>query len=232
MLEPLRIGVISESMSWEGTDPEIKESFLATLKRLRALGFKTSETSIPLFKESGAIWITLVVQSTHAMMDSCGDGYWHGGRYNPEYNEHIGRARKEMADRYPPLLKGSMLIGRHLREEYYSVFHSMSQNLRSRLRENIDEALEMFDLLATPTMIVKPPKLKDEITFSESLSRGVLLLSNTEAFNLSGHPAITIPCGMRSGFPVGLQLIGKHLDESTLFKTARVFENTFEWKKL
>jgi amidase len=125
-----------------------------------------------------------------------------------------------------------MLIGRYLREEYYSSFHSMAQNLRNKLRDDIDEALKHVDLLATPTMIVKPPKLKEKITFSESLTRGVLLLNNTEAFNLTGHPAITLPCGMRGGFPVGLQLIGKHLDEATLFKVARHFEEKFNWREL
>ena len=90
----------------------------------------------------------------------------------------------------------------------------------------------MWTYLATPTMIVKPPKLKEKITFSESLTRGVLLLNNTEAFNLTGHPAITIPCGMRGNFPVGLQLIGKRLDETTLFKIARRFESSLDWREL
>jgi amidase len=230
--ENFRIGSMKESVSWNETDPEIKESFDATLGRLEALGIKTSEVSVPLFKDSGAIWITIVVQSTHAMFDSCGGGYWNAGRYNPEWNEHIGRARKEMADLYPPLLKGSMLIGRYLREEYFSSFHSMAQNLRNKLRDDIDNALEHVDVLATPTMIVKPPKLKEKITFSESLKRGVLLLNNTEGFNLTGHPAITIPCGMRGGFPVGLQLIGKHLDDRKLFRVARQFERAFNWREL
>ncbi|MDA4129542.1 MAG: amidase family protein [Thaumarchaeota archaeon] len=230
--ESFRIGFVTESVTWEATDPEIKECFQAALGRLRTLGAKISEVSIPLFKESGSIWITIVVQSTHAMFDSCGGGYWNGGQYSPEWNEHIGRARKERADLYPPLLKGSMLIGRYLREEYYSIFHSMAQNLRNKLRDDVDAALEQVDILATPTMIVKPPKLKEKITFSESLNRGVLLLNNTEGFNLTGHPAITIPCGMRGGLPVGLQLIGKRLDEAMLFRIARLFERRFNWREL
>ena len=230
--ENLRVGAIKESVAWEQTDPEIKEAFGATMERLATLGMKTSELSVPLFKDSGAIWITIVVQSTNAMFDSCGSGYWTGGRYIPEWNEHIGKARKEKADLYPPLLKGSMLVGRYFREEYYSSFHSMAQNLRNQLRDDINSALEQVDVLATPTMIVKPPKLKEKITFSESLTRGVLLLNNTEAFNLTGHPAITIPCGMRGGFPIGLQLIGKHLDESKLFRVARQFDRAFNWREL
>jgi amidase len=228
----IKIGTIKESYTWAETDVEIKECFLSTITRLQSLGADISETSIPLFTSSGAIWITIAVQSIHAMFDSSGDGYWRGGRYSPEWNEYVGESRKHRADKFPPLLKGSMLIGRYLREEYHSVYHSMAQNLRSRLRDEIDRALLDSDVLATPTIIVKPPKLKEKITFAESLKRGVLLLNNTTAFNLSGHPALTIPCGTRGGFPVGLQIIGKRLDEATLFKVARMFETRFSWREL
>jgi amidase len=230
--ENLRIGIIPESYSWEAMDPEIKECFLTSLDKLTSAGnFKTGNASMPLFQWSGAIWITIAIQSTHAMYDSSGDGYWHGGRYNPSWNEYIGKKRKEMSDKFPPLLKGSMLMGRYLREEYSSVFHSLAQNMRAKLFQEVEEALSAFDVLATPTAIVKPPKLKANITFEESLRHGVLLLNNTQAFNLTGHPAISIPCGIRGGFPVGLQLISKCLDESTLFQVASHFEKQFNWRE-
>jgi amidase len=125
-----------------------------------------------------------------------------------------------------------MIAGRLLREDYFSSYHSKAQNLRNLLRSKIDEALERFDLLVTPTMIVKPPKLKKRITFAESLERGVLLLNNTTAFNLTGHPAMTIPCGVRGGFPVGMQLIGKHFGELQLFRVAKAFESKYNWREL
>ncbi|SRR5579875_24273 len=232
-IQGIRIGAIKESLSWPETDPEIKGCFTDTLERLERQGAVCEVISIPLFAISGAIWITAVVQATHAMYDSSGEGYWHGGEYNPEWNSHIGRARKELADKMTPLLKCAMIAGRYLREDYFSTYHSKAQNLRNLLREKIDEELSKYDLLATPTMIVKPPRLKlQDITFAESLRRGVLLLNNTTAFNLSGHPAITIPCGSRGGFPVGLQLIGKHFQEMMLFRVAKSFESEYDWRKL
>ena len=230
-IEGVKIGVIKESLDWKETDPEIKECFFDAIAKLKMPGATSEEISIPLFEISGAIWITAVVHSTHAMYDSSGEGYWHGGEYNPEWNAHIGRTRTELADRMPPLLKCAMIAGRYLREEYHSQYHSKAQNLRNLLRNKIDEALTTFDLLATPTMIVKPPKLKLEgITFAESLRRGVLLLNNTTAFNLSGHPVISLPCGSRGGFPVGLQLIGRYFDEALLFRAAKSFESKFDWR--
>ena len=227
----VKVGVVNESLDWKETDPEIKECFLEAVDRLGHLCSSVEQFSMPIFKASGAIWITAVVHSTHAMYDSSGEGYWHGGQYNPKWNEHIGKARKEMANEMPPLLKCSMISGRYMREEYFSTYHSKAQNLRNLLREEIDESLSKYDLLATPTLIVKPPRLKEKISFEESLRRGVLLLTNTTAFNLSGHPAISIPCGMRGGFPVGLQLIGRHYEESLLFKTAQAFESDLNAKR-
>ncbi len=226
----IKIGVIKESITWEQIDPEIKECFLSAIEKLRQLGSIVNEVSIPTFQSSGAVWLTLLVQSTHAMFDSCGEGYWHEGRYNPEWNRHIGKARMELAHQFPPLLKCAMIAGRYLREEYFSEFHSKAQNLRNLLKSEIDHGFARFDVMATPTMIVKPPKLEENITFAKSLKRGVLLLNNTIAFNLSGHPAITIPCGLRGDLPVGLQLIGKNFDESALFKVAKAFETAFNWK--
>jgi amidase len=59
-----------------------------------------------------------------------------------------------------------------------------------------------------------------------------MLSNNTQPFNMTGNPAITVPCAMRGGLPVGFQLIAKHWNESLLFRVAKAFEKNFEWKKL
>ena len=105
-------------------------------------------------------------------------------------------------------------------------------NLKNVLDLEMEEALEKFDVLACPTNIVKPPLLKDKIEFAEISRRGFMLSSNTQPFNMTGNPAITVPCGMRGGFPVALQLVARHWKESTLFKVGRAFEKNFNWKKL
>jgi amidase len=79
---------------------------------------------------------------------------------------------------------------------------------------------------------VKPPRLKDKIEFAEINRRGFMLSSNTQPFNLTGNPAITVPCGMRGGLPVALQLVARHWNDSLLFKVARAFEKNFDWKTL
>ena len=49
---------------------------------------------------------------------------------------------------------------------------------------------------------------------------------------VSGHPALTIPCGMNNGLPVGLMLIGRHFDEATIYRAAHAYEQSVDWKTL
>ncbi len=231
-IDGLRVGVIRETLAWDGADPEILECFGVATQKLEELGAKCSEVSIPSIEITPAIRIATLVHATDAMIDSCGEGYWHGGEYNPAWNEFLGRAKSTMADYLPPLLKSTLILGRYLRTEFYSTYHSKAMNLKNVLDSEVENAFGKFDVLACPTNIVKPPRLKDKIEFAEINRRGFMLSSNTQPFNMTGNPAITLPCGMRGGLPVALQLVAKHWNESLLFKVARAFEKNFDWKTL
>ena len=56
--------------------------------------------------------------------------------------------------------------------------------------------------------------------------------ANTFPFNLTNHPAMAIPCGMSEGLPLSLMLIGKHFDESTIYRAAHGFQEGTDWKKM
>ena len=64
------------------------------------------------------------------------------------------------------------------------------------------------------------------------IMRAFEMLPNTAPFDVTGHPAITLPCGMSDGLPVGLMLIGKHWHESTIYKAADAYECSHDWKKV
>jgi amidase len=58
------------------------------------------------------------------------------------------------------------------------------------------------------------------------------MLPNTAPFDATGHPAMSLPCGMSDGLPVGLMLIGKHFDEYTIYRAAAAFEGAADWKAM
>jgi amidase len=119
----------------------------------------------------------------------------------------------------------------YLREKYHQRYYCKAQNLRRLLAENVDERLGEVDLIATPTTAMKPYKLKEEMNFQELAERGTAIVDNTCPFNITGHPAISIPCGMRLGLPVGLQLVGRYWEESVLFRAGYAFEQSVNWKE-
>ena len=201
--------------------------------KIRRVRRKCSEVSIPSIELTPAIRIATLMHATDAMIDSCGEGYWHGGEYNPAWNEFLGRAKIHDGRLFSSPAEEYSSSGQILADGVLQRVPFEGDELEERARRVKWRRLSKnFDVLACPTNIVKPPLLKDKIEFAEINRRGFMLSSNTQPFNMTGNPAITIPCGMRGGLPVAFQLIAKHWKESTLFKVSRAFEKNFDWKKL
>jgi amidase len=66
----------------------------------------------------------------------------------------------------------------------------------------------------------------------EVVQRAFEMLANTCPFDVTGHPAMSVPCGLVDGLPVGMMLIGKHWDEGTIYRGAYAFEQLGDWKKM
>ena len=64
------------------------------------------------------------------------------------------------------------------------------------------------------------------------IQRAFEMIPNTASFDATGHPAISIPCGMGDGLPIGLMIIGRHYDESTIYRAAAAFEKAGDWKNM
>ena len=58
------------------------------------------------------------------------------------------------------------------------------------------------------------------------------MLPNTSPFDVTGHPAMSIPCGMSNGLPVGMMLVGRHWHESTIYQAAAAFERAGDWRQM
>jgi len=82
----------------------------------------------------------------------------------------------------------------------------------------------MPTLPITATKLPAPNAPKREI-----YDRALEMLGNTSPFDLTGHPAMSIPCGMIDGLPVGLMLVGRHLNEPVIYQAAQAFEKIGDW---
>ncbi len=108
-----------------------------------------------------------------------------------------------------------------------------AQRLRAALTHDLARMFEQVDMLVTPTVPIPAPKLDagpGEIGAPTGVLRGTLRRL-TQPFNVTGHPAVTLPCGFsRGGLPIGLQLTARPFDEARLLNLAYAYEQSTPWK--
>jgi amidase len=93
------------------------------------------------------------------------------------------------------------------------------------LRAAYDEALSRFDVLVMPTTpILASPIPGSDAPLEEYLARALEMMANTAAFDVTGHPACSVPAGLVDGLPVGMMIVGRHLDDATVLRVAHTFE--------
>ncbi len=227
----LRIAVIKESLEWTEAESDVNEATRAALGELEAQGASVGEISLPWWKDTGPVLHGVLCHSASAMVESDLEGYWRGGRCDPGWQEAFGKARRAGSDGFPTLLKVWMVAGKYLRRRYCSVYYSKAQNLRLTLIENMDRALREADVLVTPTTPMKAIELTGAVKDGSWRGRGAINMNrNTCPSNLTGHPALSVPCGFgRNGLPIGLQLMGRRWDEGTLLRTAYTYAGETEF---
>jgi amidase len=226
-LRGLRIGVIEEALAPVGCTADVLESFEAAKEQLTELGATIESVSVPLWPDSMAIAMGVLTFGLQAMVASGGQGVGHLGRIDVEkLATNVAQTRLGTAD-LPPMLKTQLITAEYLRDAYLGVHFGRAQNLRLELRRQIDEVLKGVDVLVMPTM----PKVAFELLSERASAKtmrerlGGQMVGNTAALDLSGHPALTVPCGLgEHGLPVGLQIVGRHLDEYRLYEVGSAFE--------
>jgi amidase len=125
-----------------------------------------------------------------------------------------------------------LLLGEYMHRNYHNRYHAKAQNLRGLLRSAYNTVLADYDLMVMPTIPfpatrIPPPDAPRETYVDAALN----MQQNTCPFDVSGHPALTIPCAKIDGLPIGLMLVGKHFDEPSLIRAAEAFEKATEWQK-
>ena len=178
-----------------------------------------------------------VIVKTHqgaAEMMLKGHGVGHNvpGYYPVAMQEAFARGFDTRLDDASDTVKLVLLLGEYLNRHYHNRYHSKAQNLRVPLTHAYDAALAPVDVLVMPTnpftaTEIPPPDAAREVAVDRALN----MQANTCPFDVSGHPAFTIPCGFADGLPVGLMLVGRRFEEATLIRLASAFEASGYWRQ-
>jgi len=198
----LRVGV-PRAYFCEILDDEVRARFEETLDALRAAGASVDEkTEIPHAKHIAPIYLHIVLADAAA---------------------YHATTLESMPERYTAPVRLRLEMGRYVLAEDYV----RAQNGRELLRREVDAALAGHDALVLPTLpIPAPPLGVDSVKVGPSLEPvRNMMLRLTQLFNLTGHPAIAIPCGRTSdGLPCSVQLVGAHRRTEALLRAALACE--------
>src|SRR5216683_2927521 len=139
--------------------------------------------------------------------------------------EAYARGRITRADDLSDTVKLVVLLGQYMQDRYHGRYYAKAQNLASILTKAYNDALQTVDLLVMPTLPMKATRIPPaDSPREERVARALEMIANTCPFDVTGHPAMTIPCGLSSGLPVGMMLVGKKWNEATVLRAAHAFE--------
>ncbi|HUF44592.1 MAG TPA: amidase [Aestuariivirgaceae bacterium] len=229
----LRIGVVKEGFGHPVSEAEVDAKVRQAAAVLKKLGATVDEVSIPMHLSGPAIWTPIAVEGlTNQMMKGNGMGTGWKGMYTTSLLDHHANWRSR-ADELSDTLKICMFIGQYFLRHHRGHYYAKSQNLSRRLKETYDAMLQPYDLLLMPTTPMKATPLPPpDASLELYCQRAFEMLPNTAPFDVTGHPAMSVPCGMIDGLPAGMMLIGRHYEEGTIYRAAAAFEQAGDWKRM
>jgi aspartyl-tRNA(Asn)/glutamyl-tRNA(Gln) amidotransferase subunit A len=219
----LRIGLPKEYFI-DGVDPEVKAAVNAAIKKLESLGAEITDISLPHTECGVATYYILAPAEASANLARFdGVRYGHRSTQAEDILDHYFRSRGEG---FGPEVKRRILLGTYvLSSGYYDAYYLKAQRARTLIRQDFTSAFERVDVILSPTTPTPAHKLGE---FKDNPLLAYLEDVFTVPVNLAGLPAISVPCGTAhqdgSDLPVGLQLIGRPLDEATVLRTAHAYE--------
>ncbi|QYJ14974.1 Amidase [Rubrobacter xylanophilus DSM 9941] len=229
----MRIGVVREGFGLPGlSEEDVDETVRKAAETFRELGVEVEEISIPLHRDGIHIWNAIAIEgATELMVRGNGMGTNWEGHYSTSLLDAYWRGRTALPGELSETVKLTMLTGQYMREAYGGRYYAKAQNLARTLRAAYDAALEEVDLLLMPTLPMKAtPIPAPDAPREEVVARALEMIPNTAPFDVSGHPAMNVPCGASEGLPVGMMLVGKKWAEETVLRAAHAFEQTGSYR--
>jgi aspartyl-tRNA(Asn)/glutamyl-tRNA(Gln) amidotransferase subunit A len=202
----LRIGVPREYFE-APLDPQVSQAVWSAIGVLEDMGAEVTEVAFPMFRHAQAISTAILMAEAAAY--------------------HRDLLARDGAKLYPPVrlrLEAGLFIT--------AADYLRAQQARTLFDRQARQLLEQVDLLAGPTEPVTAPiLLATEVQVGEhTLGTTAALTQYTRPYNITGFPAISIPCGFSdAGLPIGLQLAGRPFDESTVLRAAHAYEQATDW---
>ncbi|CAD5900759.1 glutamyl-tRNA(Gln) amidotransferase (subunit A) [Carnobacterium maltaromaticum] len=224
-IKGMKIGVPKEYLQ-EGIDEEIKKSVLAAIDTYKELGATVEEVSLPHSKYGIAVYYIIASSEASSNLQRF-DGVRYGYR-SPEAESLEELYVMSRSEGFGMEVKRRIMLGTFsLSSGYYDAYFKKAGQVRTLIKQDFANVFEDYDLILGPTTPTTAFNLGENMDDPLTMYMNDIL---TVPVNLAGVPAISIPCGFaENGMPIGLQLIGKHFDEETIYKAAYAFEQATDF---
>jgi len=215
----MKIGVPKEY--FENVDQKISKIIWDAIKKLEYLGASYKEVSLPNTKYSlASYYIIAMAESSTNLAKYCGMRYGMHQTLQGNFDEYFSAVREKG---FGEEAKRRIILGTFARMAgWRDAYYLKALKVRTKVIEDFKQAFKKFDVLAAPTMPVIAPKFS-EIEKLEPIEVYMMDIL-TVAPNLAGIPMISVPCGLVDKMPVGLHLMGDHLQEGKIIQAAHAFE--------
>lgn len=208
------------------SEPEVDDAVREAAHAFDRLGAQVEPVSIPLHRDGSHIWDVLGMEGAVALMvagNAMGTNW--KGYYTTSLLEAFGRGRTSQADLLPDTVKVVIYLGQYIANRYHGRYYARARNIARTLADAYDDALRDFDLLALPTYPTRATRIPaPDASREERLAAAWAADPNTSPFNVTGHPAMNVPCAMADGLPIGMMLVGRIGEDATVLRAAHAFE--------
>ncbi|MEW8969318.1 MAG: Asp-tRNA(Asn)/Glu-tRNA(Gln) amidotransferase subunit GatA [Mesobacillus sp.] len=225
-IKGLRIAVPKEYLG-EGVSEEVRKSVMDALVVLERLGATWEEVSLPHSKYALATYYLLSSSEASANLARF-DGVRYGYR-SPNSENLLDMYKMTREEGFGEEVKRRIMLGTFaLSSGYYDAYYKKAQKVRTLIKQDFEKVFEQYDIIVGPTTPTPAFKIGENTRDPMTMYANDIL---TIPVNLAGVPAISVPCGFDQGLPLGLQIIGRHFDESKVYKVAHAFEQATDFHK-
>jgi amidase len=230
-VEGLRMALLLEGLGHRDSEPDVEQKVRAAADRFTRLGAKVTDVSVPMHRVAGVLMAPIYQAAMIQVLETDGMGVGREDLYVASLADRMSGWR-ERVDQLPDTVK-TMLIGMEvLRRRYGWRYFAKAMNEVRRVRAAYDAALQDVDILLLPTTPMKAPPLPPSGATREAIVEAAFApVSNTQPFDHTHHPALSIPCGRSQELPVGLMLVGRAWEEATLYRAADALERSGDWRE-
>lgn len=221
----LKIGIIDNALNAQGVDPEVRAITDQAIQQLEKLGAKISHLTLPTMDYSAAVYF--ILSRAEAASNLCRfDGMRYGKRGPGATLDEVYDSTRSQG--FGPEVRLRILLGNYvLSVGHADQYYNSAKKVQGLMRAEFVNTFKDVDLLLAPTSSIEAFKFG---AFSGDALQLDLLDYFTCPANLTGIPAVSIPCGFtKNKLPVGFQLMGPDLSEGLIFQTAHAYEQSTDW---